>query len=400
MEKTKALHLAFIYHVPFWQEDGEILTIFPPIGRYVDSLAPHFDKITIVTPKRSTQNKPLYKMKATNLSLYTVKPHPNIQSYYFHLLHFYLSFFTAMHDWDMINVRMPTLTGFPGFIASRFFNRPMFLVVVGENFNYVTLAGYSGIKKWIANVVAHFQDLLLNWMVRHTITFTNGQDLFEKFKPYGAQVHMMRSSTISTQDLLPGFRDTCIQAPYKILTVAMIGPRKGTALIPEIIENLKNRGIDISWNYVGSIEGNSGKQELEKTLGLAAKLGVSSQFNFIGEMGFNELIPLYRASDIFVLPTYMEGIPRVILEAQASGLPVITTHVGGIPQAVEDGVDAILLSPGDVNAMADAIELLIKSRDLREKLINNGLKSAERFTLEAETEQMIEKVENYYLQKY
>ena len=393
MTYTKSLHLAFVYHVPFWEKDGEIWTTFPPIGRYVDSLAPHFKKVTIASPKPLVSDQPLYRMKASNLAIFTVKPHPNLQSYYFHLVSFYISYLRAAPDWDLVNVRMPTLTGYPAYLAARFYHKPVFLVVVGENLNFLSLASYSGIKKWAINIIARLQDFLMKRMIRNSLTFTNGEDLFKKFKPYNEQVYPMRSSTISQSDLLPDVRDTCCQTPFRILTVATVAPRKGTVLIPEIIAALKYEGIDISWTYIGNTDGNAGEQELEKTLKLACELGVSSQIRFHKAVGFDELVSFYRSSDIFVLPTYMEGVPRVILEAQASGLPVITTSVGGIPQAVENGIDAILTSPGNLVEIVAAIQKVIQDPNFRRGLISKGLETAQKFTLESETKRMLDKVE-------
>jgi glycosyltransferase involved in cell wall biosynthesis len=156
---------------------------------------------------------------------------------------------------------------------------------------------------------------------------------------------------------------------------------------------LKYEGIDISWTYIGNTDGNAGEQELEKTLKLACELGVSSQIRFHKAVGFDELVSFYRSSDIFVLPTYMEGVPRVILEAQASGLPVITTSVGGIPQAVENGIDAILTSPGNLVEIVAAIQKVIQDPNFRRGLISKGLETAQKFTLESETKRMLDKVE-------
>jgi glycosyltransferase involved in cell wall biosynthesis len=291
---------------------------------------------------------------------------------------------------------MPTFLGFPAYLASRFYRKPVFLVVVGENYSFNTFSDYSRIKKWIAGTVARIQDSLMKKMIRHSLTFTNGKDLFEKYKPLNDHTYLMRSSTISAADILPGYRSTCNKKPYKILTVAIVAPRKGTSLIPAIISILKQKGIDVTWTHIGNIDGNAGEQELQKTMKLAADLGVSSQINFHEAIGFDELMPVYRSSDMFVLPTYMEGIPRVILEAQASGLPVITTSVGGIPQVVKQGVDGLLTSPGDSQAMAEAIRQIIQNSNLRQKLIRNGLQTARELTLESETRRMVEKVNDYY----
>jgi len=392
MKHTTSLNLTFVYHSPFWEVNGEIWTSYSPIGRYVESLADHFAKVTVVTPQRLESDQPLYRLKSPNLSLMTVKSHQNVQSYYLHLLHFYSTFFRSANDWDVLHVRMPTFTGFPAFLTAKIFRKPVFLVVVGENFGFNTQLDYSKIKKMFAKCILKFQDLLMKIMIRHSITFINGSELFKKYRRFNKHIYLMRSSTISETDILSYFRDTCIEAPYKILTVGTISPRKGTSLIPLIIHNLLSKGFNITWEYIGPIEGNFGEQEYHQTIKLADELCVNSRISFHNAIGFRDLLPYYRSSDIFVLPTYKEGVPRVILEAQASGLPVITTSVGGIPQAIKNGFDGLLTAPGDVDAIAISVGKVIFNHDLRKNLIKNGLETAKRFTLESETSQMLKKV--------
>lgn len=392
MEEFKSKTLGFVYHVPFWEENGEIWTCYSPIGRYVEALANHFNQVTLITPIRKQDQLPLYRVNAANLKIITVKPLGNVQSYYFHIFHFYASCFKAMKNIDILNIRMPTLTGFPAFLAARFRGKPVFLVIVGENLEFIKLAGYSGIKKLAAHVVGLLQDLLMRRMVRKSPTFTNGEDLFNKFRGLNKDVYLMRSSTINQADILPAFRDTCQKAPYRILTVAVVTPRKGTSLIPETIAQLRDSGIQVTWKYIGNIEGNSGEMELKKTKKLAEDLNVHHYLTFECPRGFDKLLPIYRESDIFVLPTYLEGVPRVILEAQASGLPVITTSVGGIPKAVRTGYDAILIPPGNPSKIAEEIRKIIRDHKYRQKLIENGLNTAHGFTLESETQRMLNKI--------
>jgi glycosyltransferase involved in cell wall biosynthesis len=74
------------------------------------------------------------------------------------------------------------------------------------------------------------------------------------------------------------------------------------------------------------------------------------------------------SADIFVYPTRWDGQPLVLLEAMAAGLAIITTRVGGIPETVEDGVEAVLVDPGDHAALADAIHNLLHDEDRRRRL--------------------------------
>ena len=89
-----------------------------------------------------------------------------------------------------------------------------------------------------------------------------------------------------------------------------------------------------------------------------------------------------RAADIFVLPTLSEGTPHVLVEARANGLPCISTTVGGVPSTVRHGFDALLVPPGNPEALARAIDRIIRDGELRRALIRNGWSAARWQTLE------------------
>lgn len=81
-------------------------------------------------------------------------------------------------------------------------------------------------------------------------------------------------------------------------------------------------------------------------------------------------------SDIYILPSYTEGLPMSILEAMSAGLPIISTPVGGIPEAVKDGVNGFLIQPGDYKALAEKIDLLANDKELKEKMGQESLRIA------------------------
>ena len=100
-----------------------------------------------------------------------------------------------------------------------------------------------------------------------------------------------------------------------------------------------------------------------------------------GSVPLNERAIFFKWADLFVLPTYAEGMPMVVLEAMAAGLPIITTSVGGIPELIEDGVEGLLIQPGDVGALADRITQLVEDKLERQRMGARGQAKACEFDL-------------------
>lgn len=99
--------------------------------------------------------------------------------------------------------------------------------------------------------------------------------------------------------------------------------------------------------------------------------------------GYREDIPsVLAAADVFVLPSYREGTPRAITEALASGTPVVSTDIAGIPEQVTDGETGYLISPGDEYALTDRLQRLVDDSDKREVMGTAAVSAVERFSLE------------------
>ena len=113
------------------------------------------------------------------------------------------------------------------------------------------------------------------------------------------------------------------------------------------------------------------RPELEAAIAAA---GLQDAFRLAGLRG--DIPELLRSIDLLVLPSDREGMPNVVLEAMASGLPVVATAVGGTPEIVRDGVTGRLVAPRDAAALAGAILEVLESAEVRKRMGDEGLRRA------------------------
>ena len=175
------------------------------------------------------------------------------------------------------------------------------------------------------------------------------------------------------------------RSPGQVLHLLFVGyvtSRKGVDVLIRATEILiKERGME---NTILHIVGNT---EIDKKYFQEIKIfpqhaAIDQHIIFHGWVDNREIEELYLTADIFVFPSLMEGFGMVLAEAASYGLPIVTTDAGAIPYLIKDGVNGILVPPGDANSLALAIEHLAASPDLREKFSQANRKLAEKFQWE------------------
>ncbi len=167
--------------------------------------------------------------------------------------------------------------------------------------------------------------------------------------------------------------------------VAHLADHKGHIYLIEAAKILKEKGADMEILVIG--EGELKDKLIWKT----KELGVDDMVKFLGFR--NDIPQLLKAIDLFVLSSYLEGLCTSLLDAMASELPIVATKTGGIPEAVADGVNGILVPPRDPDALANAIFKLYKDRDLVIKMGKEGYERAKKLF---SVENMVEKTSSLY----
>lgn len=153
-----------------------------------------------------------------------------------------------------------------------------------------------------------------------------------------------------------------------VLSVGRLVPKKGLCDLVSACQLLQARGLSFRCAIVG--EGPL-RAELEAQI---RELGLEGTVTLLGAMAHDRLIAFYREASLFALsPRVMEdgdrdGIPNVLVEAMASGLPVVSTRVSGIPELVEHGRTGLLVESKDPASLANALERLLRDRKKRQRL--------------------------------
>jgi glycosyltransferase involved in cell wall biosynthesis len=176
-----------------------------------------------------------------------------------------------------------------------------------------------------------------------------------------------------------------------LLSIGQLKEKKGLAYLLDACRLLGDRGVDFECEIVGD---GPLRTELESR---RDALSLGDRVRFLGTLAHDEVIARYADATVFVLPCVTardgdrDGIPNVILEAMAMGLPVVSTRHSGIPEAVDDGRTGDLVPPEDANALADALARLLADEARRERFGRAGRRRAkEIFDVEVNVQRLLE----------
>ena len=189
--------------------------------------------------------------------------------------------------------------------------------------------------------------------------------------------------------------------PIKILTIGRLVEKKGHEYAIQAIAKIIKKYKNIEYIIAGD---GPFRSKLED---LISELGIESYIKFLGAVEQNEVLKLYQQAHIFILPSItarngdQEGIPVVLMEAQATGLPIISTYHTGIPEVVVDGKSGFLVPERDVDALAERLNYLIERPELWPEMGRYGRKFVEeRYNIKKLNQQLVEIYQNLIKGKY
>lgn len=173
-----------------------------------------------------------------------------------------------------------------------------------------------------------------------------------------------------------------------ILFVGGMESRKGLEFAIQTLEILVKKGRDLKLVAIArpgfkGVESRAWFDHLIERCGLGGKVEIHELVND------EELTRLYATASVFFLPTRMEGWGLSIMEAMASGCPIVSTPVGGVTELVQSGENGLLVPVGDIHGFAEAIEQLLDDKTLRDRLCATALETVKKYSWDVSAEKTI-----------
>jgi len=371
--------LGIYFEVPYRRDEGGFSTHVPFI-RFVLALRPHFDGLVLVgrvdpEPGREPYAVPDSVEVAALPHYASLKDTIGIVGKFPATLR---AIWGALGRVDAVWVIGPVPTSLPVAVLGLARKKRVVLGVRRDLPRYVR--HHLGGRRWAPALgAAYVLEALFRLLARRVPTVAVGADLARLYSGGRASVLELAVSLVSEADvhaLSKGSHNRDVGHPVELLSVGRLDPEKAPEMLLKALALLEKR---TPGRYRLTIVGDG---QLENQLRAEAdRFGDAVRFRGHVPNG-PELFKLYRASDIFVHVARTEGLPQVLSEAQAAGLPIVATDVGGVRAGLGSGAEALLVPPNDPEALAAAIARLASDGDLRADFRKLGIARARMLTLE------------------
>ena len=233
-----------------------------------------------------------------------------------------------------------------------------------------TLAG----KVYLKIITKQFQGSEKYWTERYAKGGDSGVGSYNKMAVFKAEIlnNFVKERDIASTIAGSGSQSCCL------LFVGRLIYNKGLSELFRAGKDLPAEGVDFHIWVAGD---GSRRKEIQAE---AEELGIIEKVDFLGWIAIDKLKDIYRSCDIFVFPSYTEGMPKAVTEAMSNGLASVVTDLHGLRGIVEDGKTGLVVPIKDVAALREAVRKLILDKSLRQQMAKAGLEKSRRFTMEAE----------------
>jgi glycosyltransferase involved in cell wall biosynthesis len=374
------MRLCFVSHTSFKKEQG-VYYYNSGFAKLLEMIAPLYDEVELCAPVfEGPPNKTNAKFCIPNVKLC---PLPQFYKNW-DIAAFKHPFMLMRCIWpyikraDSVLMNMPDYLGILSWLVC-LVQRKRFVMRMEGNWPEMMRMAFKNHGMIIrGNIVSFLYRLLVKTMVKTSaLTIVIGQELADIYGRNNSHVVCVISSTFQAADIALTIAGSG-QDDCRVLYVGRLQNSKGLSELFNAAKDLLAEGLDFRILLAG--DGHR-RNDLEKQ---AEGLGIIGRIDFLGWIAIEKLKDIYRTCDVFVLPSYTEGMPRTILEAMSNGVAVVATSVGGIPGVVEDGKSGFIVPPRNVPQLREALRRLILDKPLRQRMARVGLERSHKFTVEIE----------------
>jgi glycosyltransferase involved in cell wall biosynthesis len=271
-----------------------------------------------------------------------------------------------------------------GALAVRFTN-------ISAQVNAVTGLGWLYMSN---NPIVRFGRPLITWFLARLLNSTNSrvivqnpddEELLTKAGVLQSRIRMVQGAGVDTDKFLPTSE---LKDPVCVLLAARLLWDKGVGEFVDAARVLKQKVSNVRFVLVGNPDIDNPASILEETIRAWEKENIVEWWGYQKEM-----VPIFQSTHIVCLPSYREGLPKVLIEAASCGLPIVSTDVPGCREIVRDDYNGILVPKGDFFSLSNALLRLIEDPDLRAKM---GKRSRELVLDKFSSKHIIAKTLNIY----
>jgi glycosyltransferase involved in cell wall biosynthesis len=373
--------LGVFYDLPYRSEGGRFSTDLP-IVRFLTSLPPRVEEVVLFGRLNPAPGTGLYPLPTEHVRLVALPYYPSI----FDIRRLVSAlpgscrrFWAELDHVDAVWLFGPNPLAILFALIALARRKQVFLGVRQDYPEYIGARLPGPRWRWalpLANLMEHVFRLIS----RRAPTTVEGEQIARNYRGGRAPVLSTGLSLIGRDELVP--LDAALarswEGEIRLVTVGRIDPEKNPLLLLDIAEGLRSH--DPRWKLAVVGDGPL-RPEMERAI---ATRGLGEAVDLLGYVANGQpLWDVYRASHAFLHVSLTEGHPQVFFEAEAAGLPIVATDVGGVSIALDHGTRGLLVPPRDAPAAIGALERLASDPGLREQLIRAGLDHMESETLEA-----------------
>lgn len=241
--------------------------------------------------------------------------------------------------------------------------------------SFCSLLGFWAVRKagvpfglLVRSVSATQSPLWIPPVRRASFVITDGPVLADWARQYCKDVEVATPMCPLSMEDVPQQKHASSKGPWNLLFVGHDWRRKGGPELAQAVSNLRRRGYEVTLLVIGAVNRWGDEFLLNGADGIHVVGPVSDRA---------QLRRYYQQADLFCLPSHDEGFPRVLYEAMLYKVPIVTTFVGSIPGLMKDGENCLRVEVGNPQQLADVIQRALDDCALRQRLMDNGLRTVE-----------------------